>query len=78
MEDQRPIPRLKSSAHFPYISNDTVFLSLDIETGGEYCGKLQLSAELFRIAHCPLQTGKVKKKMDNHPNADFVTHLMNT
>ncbi len=34
-----------------YKSNNTVFLSLYIEKGGEYCDIVKLSAELFRLLH---------------------------
>lgn len=46
--DAPPIPRNKSIAHFDLQNNTVVFCSLDLETGGEYCGIIQLSAELFR------------------------------
>ncbi len=41
-------PRGKSIAHFNLTNNKVVFLSLDLETGGEYCGIIQLSGQLFR------------------------------
>ena len=47
--DQGPIPRNKSIAHWDIITNRAVFVSLDIETGGTYCGIIQLSAEIFVI-----------------------------
>ena len=47
-----PIPRGRSIAHHHIANKKAVFLSLDVETGGEFCGPsglLQLSAELFRM-----------------------------
>jgi hypothetical protein len=41
-------PKGKSIAHHDLRANRIVFVSLDVETGGEYCGIIQLSAELFR------------------------------
>ena len=46
-EETKP-PRGKSIAHFDLTNNKVVFLSLDLETGGEYCGIIQLSGQLFR------------------------------
>ena len=46
-EEIKP-PRGKSIAHFDLTNNKVVFLSLDLETGGEYCGIIQLSGQLFR------------------------------
>ena len=40
-EEIKP-PRWKSIAHFDLTNNKVVFLSLDLETGGEYCGIIQL------------------------------------
>jgi hypothetical protein len=47
-DTERKIPRGKSEAHFDLKDNKIVFLSLDLETGGEYCGIIQLSSQLFR------------------------------
>lgn len=46
-EEIKP-PRGKSIAHFDLTNNKVVFLSLDLETGGEYCGIIRLSGQLFR------------------------------
>ena len=46
--DEQPIPRSKSIAHHDIANNNIVYLSLDLETGGEYCGIIQLSGQLFR------------------------------
>ena len=45
---KRKPPRGKSIAHFDLHNHKIVFLSLDLETGGEYCGIIQLSGQLFR------------------------------
>ena len=45
--DRKP-PHAKSIAHFDLADNKIVFLSLNLETGGEYCGIIQLSVQLFR------------------------------
>ena len=36
----------------------TVYVSFDIETGGEYCGILQISAEMVRVELSPVATKK--------------------
>ena len=41
-------PKGKSIAHYDLEAKRIVFVSLDVETGGEYCGIIQLSAEIFR------------------------------
>ena len=46
-DNQRPIPHNKSIAHWPISENRAVFVSLDIETRGSYCGIVQISAEIF-------------------------------
>jgi hypothetical protein len=48
-DETPPIPRTKSIAHHDLKANKVVWCSLDLETGGEYCGIIQLSAELFRL-----------------------------
>ena len=35
-----------------------MYVSFDIETGGEYCGILQLSAEIVRVELKPAETEK--------------------
>ena len=45
------IPRGKSIAYHHLMSNNAVFVSLDIETRGEYCGIIQLSAEMFLVMY---------------------------
>lgn len=44
-----PIPKNRSIAHYSIVNGKAVILSLDIETGGEYCGILQLSSEILRM-----------------------------
>ncbi len=44
-----PIPRGKSIAHHHIQEQNVVYCSFDIETGGDKCGILQLSTQLFRI-----------------------------
>ena len=44
-----PIPKSKSIAHHYMTKNRLVFVSFDIETGGELCGIIQISAEIFRF-----------------------------
>lgn len=43
-----PIPKGRSVAHHYFIDNQAVLCSFDIETGGEFCGIIQISAEIFR------------------------------
>ena len=47
-QDTPKPPKGKSIAHYNLKAKRVVFVSLDVETGGEYCGIIQLSAELFR------------------------------
>jgi hypothetical protein len=44
-----PIPKSKSIAHHYMTKNRLVFISFDIETSGEQCGIIQISAEIFRL-----------------------------
>ena len=68
-DDTRARPRNKSIMHWSFIENNTLFVSLDIETGGTHCGIVQLSAELFRLMHLRGQ----KKSTTNH--CAIVGHL---
>ncbi len=45
---ERKPPHGKSITHFDLCNNKIVFLSLDLETGREYCGIIQLSGQLLR------------------------------
>ena len=47
--DSDSIPRGRSIAHDIILNNHSVFMSFHIETGGEYCGIVQISAELCRF-----------------------------
>jgi hypothetical protein len=44
-----PRPRNTSFVHHIHLKNKHVFISFDIETGGEYCGIIQLSAKIIRM-----------------------------
>ena len=44
--EEKPIPRGKSIAHH-YVHRKLVYVSLDLEQGGEYCGIVQLQCQLF-------------------------------
>ena len=48
-EGQASIPKGRSLAHDCLKSGKVAFMSFDMETGGEHCGIVQLSAELFRM-----------------------------
>ena len=52
-DDGPNIPRGRSIAHLGIRDEKIVFVSFDIETGGEYCGILQLSAEISRLELVP-------------------------
>ena len=44
------VPKGRSKeAHELYNSGDFVFISFDVETGGEDVGVIQISAEIFRL-----------------------------
>ena len=45
----RDVPRGKSIYHSLYTKNKLVFISFDLETGGERCGIIQMSTQIFRI-----------------------------
>jgi len=47
-DDDVAIPREKSIAHH-YMRSKMVYVSFDVETGGKYCGIIQMSANIFRI-----------------------------
>ena len=61
------ISKTRSLAHHLFVANKVVFVSFDIETGGEYCGILQMSAEIVRLEVTPklLEKGKNKGKPSN-------------
>ena len=47
-DDDVAIPKGKSIAHH-YMPSKMVYVSFDVETGEEYCGIIQMSANIFRI-----------------------------
>ena len=58
-----PIPSGSNEyAHHFIDQGEAIFLSLDVETGGEYCGILQLSAEICRMTIKPDGSSKMKDK----------------
>ena len=46
-------PKGRSIAHSAFSDGSAVFLSLDIEIGGEHAGIIQLSSEIVRMKMCP-------------------------
>ena len=46
-------PKGRSIAHSAFSDQSAVFLSLDIEIGGEHAGIIQLSSEIVRMKLCP-------------------------
>ena len=52
------IPKGRSLAHHHLRAGKLVFVSFDIETGGEFCGILQLSTEIARIELLTKTTAK--------------------
>ena len=48
----------------------TVYVSFDIETGGEYCGILQISAEMVRV-----ELSLVTTKKGPSPTLDYVSTI---
>jgi len=57
-DDDLAIPRGKSIAHH-YMPSKMVYVSFDVETGGEYCGIIQMSANTFRINN---NDGKIERE----------------
>ena len=64
------IPKTRSLAHHKFEANRVVFVSFDIETGGEYCGILQISAEIVRVDVLPTvsNNGKISNLKDYSSN----------
>jgi len=52
------IPSGRSIAHFNYAQNNVVFISFNIKTVGEYCGIVQISAEMVLMEVVPIITKK--------------------
>ena len=70
------IPKGRSIAHHDMARKGTVYVSFDIETGGEYCGILQISAEMVRVELSPVAIKKgpsTARLCFNHLQGD--THL---
>ena len=57
-ENGDDIPKGRSLAHHHLRAGKLVFVSFDLETGGEFCGILQLSAEISRIELLPKTNAK--------------------
>ena len=60
------IPKGRSLAHFDFAQNNVALVSFDIETGGEFCWILQLSAEIFRAEIKPTITPKGPSPNKDH------------
>ena len=61
--DAPSIPKGRNEHAYHYIDRGkAIFLSLDVETGGEYCGILQLSAEICRMIIKQDGSSKLKDK----------------
>ena len=58
LEGNHLIPKGRSIAHHNMARKGTVYVFFDIETGGEYCGILQLSAEMVRVELKPVERKK--------------------
>ena len=69
-DDMKPIPRGKSIAHF-YMHRRIVYVSLDLEHGGESCGIVQLSCQLFRLRKDTIQS-KLVGEVENITFNEFV------
>ena len=52
------IPKNRSLAQDKFEAKKVVFVSFDIKTGGEYCGILQMSAEIVRVDVLPIISKK--------------------
>ena len=57
-DDDVAIPKGNSIAHH-YMLSKMVYLSFDVKTGGEYCGIVQMSANIFRINN---NVGKIESE----------------
>ena len=64
-DDLPTIPKGRSITHPYFVNNKIVFLSSNIETGGEHCGILQLSAEIVRIDLEVKQNKNEESAVDN-------------
>jgi len=73
------IPKSRSLAHFKFKEKKVVFVSFDIETGGEHCGILQISAEMVRVDVEPsiLSNGNESNMKDSSSNIRREAHVFN-
>jgi len=56
-------PKGKSIAHKWIATEKAVYISLDIDTGGENCGIIELSAQIFRtVQHNSKLTSEIKRE----------------
>ena len=49
LDNGLPIPSGRSIFHHQFVEKKMAFLYFDMEVGGEYCGIIQMSAELTRL-----------------------------
>jgi len=63
-----PIPKGKSIAHH-HMHSDIVYCSFDLETGGEFCGIVQMSAQMFRIR---VENGKMVGEIEEETFNEYV------
>ena len=65
-EEKCEIPKGMSIAHNYLTQEKLVYISFDIETGGEYCGIVQISAQVFRISeHNSKHTSEIESHTFN-------------
>jgi len=57
-DDDVAIPKGKLIAQH-YMPSKIVYVSFDVESGGEYCGIVQMSANIFRINN---NVGEIESK----------------
>ena len=73
------VPAERSLTHNHMINKKAVYMSCDIETGGEYCGILQISAEVFRLNLMPGRNkGKDKAFSKRKDTAEDIVRDPNT
>jgi len=57
METLQKECQLLTNSLFEVFKNRLVYLSFDIETGGEYCGTVQISCQKIHPKHCDKEYG---------------------
>ena len=77
-ENDPTIPKTRSLAHHQFEANKVVFVSFDIETGGEYCGILQMSAEIVRLKVIPKLIESGKNKSNHSWVCDMLVRYFDT